>query len=167
MGNFVDTVEDRIQNVILTTIDEIIAPKIEWAFRSINASSGRDVTSFMTSSEPRKKAGITDFFENVSERDNSLHILNTNDDTRKKFPDKVSELSVPDTHFDWKPHTHHTATKNKIARMETLDELRVLCSLCWHWNPEQYFNAALKTFKIEVCWRSRFSMFFRLFAYMH
>ena len=39
--NIVDTVEDRIQNAILTAIDNIIAPKIELAIRSLNASSGR------------------------------------------------------------------------------------------------------------------------------
>ena len=45
MTNIVDTVEDRVQNAILTAIDNIIAPKIELAIRSINASSGRDVAS--------------------------------------------------------------------------------------------------------------------------
>ena len=45
MSNIVDTVEDRIQNAILTAIDNIVAPKIELAIRSINASSGEDVTS--------------------------------------------------------------------------------------------------------------------------
>ena len=44
MINFVDTVEDRIQNAILTAIDNIVGPKIALAIRSINASSGRDVT---------------------------------------------------------------------------------------------------------------------------
>ena len=45
MSNIIDTVEDRIQNANLTAIDNIVAPKIELAIRSINASSGRDVTS--------------------------------------------------------------------------------------------------------------------------
>ena len=39
MSNLVETVEDRIQNAILTAIDNIVAPKFELAFRSINASS--------------------------------------------------------------------------------------------------------------------------------
>ena len=51
MSNIVDTVEDRIQNAILTAIDNIVAPKIELAIRSINASSGRDVTSVTANSE--------------------------------------------------------------------------------------------------------------------
>ena len=40
MSNFADTVEDRIQNAILTAIDSIVGPKIELANRSLNASSG-------------------------------------------------------------------------------------------------------------------------------
>ena len=47
MRNIVDTVENRIQNAILTAIDNIIPPKIELAIRSINASSGRDVTVWL------------------------------------------------------------------------------------------------------------------------
>ena len=39
MSNIVDTFEDMIQNAILTAIDSIVAPKIESAIRSINASS--------------------------------------------------------------------------------------------------------------------------------
>ena len=41
----VDTVENRIKNAILTAYDSIVAPKIELAIRSINASSGQDATS--------------------------------------------------------------------------------------------------------------------------
>ena len=38
MRNIVDTVEDRIQKAILTAIDNIVAPKVKLAIRSINAS---------------------------------------------------------------------------------------------------------------------------------
>ena len=51
MGNNVDTVDERIQNAILTAVDGIITPKIELAIRSKNAPSGRDATSVMGSSE--------------------------------------------------------------------------------------------------------------------
>ena len=44
MSNIVDTVKDRIQNAILTAIDCVVAPKIELAIRSINASFGQDAT---------------------------------------------------------------------------------------------------------------------------
>ena len=107
MGNISDTVEDRIQNAIFTAIDNIITPKIELALRSINASPGQDATSVMASSERGEHIRITAPFENVSERNNTLHVLNTNDETRNKIPDEVSELFVQDTHVDRQPHTHH------------------------------------------------------------
>ena len=40
-----DTVEDKIQNAILTATDNIVPTNIELAIRSISSSSGRDATS--------------------------------------------------------------------------------------------------------------------------
>ena len=62
MSNIVDTVEDRIQKAILTAIDNIVGPKIELAIRSINASSGRDVTSVTVNSERGEHVGINASF---------------------------------------------------------------------------------------------------------
>ena len=58
MNNIVDTVEDRIQNAILTAIDNIVTPKIELAIRSMNASSGQDVTSLSANSERRELVNL-------------------------------------------------------------------------------------------------------------
>ena len=107
MSTIVDTVEDRIQNEILTVIDSIVAPKIKLAIRSIRAFSGRDATSVTANSERGEHIGFTFPFENLSERNNTLHVLNVNDETRNKNSDEVIELSVPGTHFDRQPHTHH------------------------------------------------------------
>ena len=107
MSNIVDTVEDRIQNAILTAIDNIVTPKIELAIRSINASSGRDATSMSASSERRERGGIIASFENASGNNNTLGVSNVNDETRHDIPDEVSELSVPETRFIRQPHTHH------------------------------------------------------------
>ena len=105
-SNIVDTVEDRLQNAILTAIDNIVAPKIELAIRSINAPSGRDVTSVIANSERRERVGINASLKNVSEN-NILRVSNVNDETRQNIPDKVSELSVPETRFDRQPQSHH------------------------------------------------------------
>ena len=107
MNNIIGTVEDRIQNVILTAIDNIIAPKIEQAIRSINASSVRDVTSVSANSERKERVGINASFENVSRNNDTLDVSNVNDETRHNIPDEVSELSVPETHFDRQALTHH------------------------------------------------------------
>ena len=108
MANIVDTVEERVQNAILTAIDNIIAPKIELAIRSINASSGRDAASVSVNSEPKDQVGISAPFESASGSNDTPGISKVNDKTRNTFADEVSELSVPETHFDRQSHTHHT-----------------------------------------------------------
>ena len=110
MSNIVDTVEDRIQDAILTAIENILAPKIELAIRSINASSGRDATSVSANSERRERVGINASFENASKNNDTLDASNLNVETRHNNPDEVSELSVPETPFDRQAHTHHMVT---------------------------------------------------------
>ena len=117
MSNVVDTVEDRLQNAILTAIDNIVAPKIELAIRSINASSGRDATSVSANSGRREHVGINTSFENASGNDNTLGVSNVNDETRHHIPDEVSELSVPETHFDRQAHTHHNRHDQRCFQM--------------------------------------------------
>ena len=117
--NFVDTVEVRIQNAILTAIDNIIAPKNELAIRSINASSGRDVTVVTANSERGEHAGINAFSEKASGNNNILHVLNVNDETLHNIPDEVTELSVTETHFDRQTHTHHIVTGQTAQTNQT------------------------------------------------
>ena len=100
MNNIVDTVEDRIQNAILTAIDNIIAPKIELAIRSTNASSGRDATSVSANSERREHVAINAPFESASGSNDALGVSKVNDETRHNIADEVSELSVSEAHFD-------------------------------------------------------------------
>ena len=109
MSNIVDTVEDRIQNAILTAIDNIVAPKMELAIRSKNPPSGRDATSVNANSERGEHVLISALFENASENNNVLHTSNANDETRHNIPDKVGDLSVPKTRFDRQTSTHHSS----------------------------------------------------------
>ena len=74
MSNIVDTVEDRIQNANSTAIDNIDAPKIELAIRSLNATSGRDAISVSANSERREHVGIITSFENASGNNNTLGV---------------------------------------------------------------------------------------------
>ena len=111
MSNIVDTVDDRIQNAILTAFDNIFATKIELAIRSINASSGRDATTVSANSERREHVGINTPFENASENNNTLGVSSIKDETRHNIPDEVSGLSVPETHFDRQARTHHMLTR--------------------------------------------------------
>ena len=135
MSNFVETVEDKTQNAILTTIDSIVAPKIELAFRLINASSGQDATSFTAISERGEEIGITACFENVSEGNVTLHVLNMNAQTRNNIPDEVSELSVPGAHYDRQSHTHHSFFVSEVDfvifhNQTSSISLKSQCSCC-------------------------------------
>ena len=119
MSNIVDTVEDRIQNAFLTAIDSIFAPIFELAIRSINASSGREATSVSANSERREHAGVNTAFKNASGNNNTLGVSNVYDETRHNIPDEVSDLSVPETHSDQQPHTHHSVLRGfEPARTE-------------------------------------------------
>ena len=119
MSNIVDTVEDRIQNAILTAIENIVTPKIELAIRSVNASSGRDVTSETVNSEREEQTGIDAFLENASENNNTY---NGKDETRINILNEASGLSVPETHFDRQPHTHHNNRLNLISKGSTVEQ---------------------------------------------
>ena len=107
MSKIVDTVEDRIQNAFLTAIENTVAPKIELAIRSINASSVRYVTSVTANLERGERIGINAPFENASDDNNTLHVSNVNDETRHDILDEVSELWVQETRFDRQACTHH------------------------------------------------------------
>ena len=82
------------------------------------------VTSVSANSERREHVGISTSFENASGNKDTLGVSNVNDETRHNIPDEVSELSVPETHFDKQPHTHHmvigqTAQTNQFPEFLT------------------------------------------------
>ena len=120
LSNIVETVENMIQNTILTAIDSIVAPKIELAIRSINAASGLDATSFTAIS---KHVGISAAFENASGNNNVLHDSIVNDETRTNIPGDSSELSVPETRFGRRTHTHHSVTGQTAQTNQILEFL--------------------------------------------
>ena len=68
-------------------MDSIVAPKIELAIRSKNASSGRDATSVTANSERGEHVGNNACFENASGI-NVVHVSNVNDETRNNIPDE-------------------------------------------------------------------------------
>ena len=107
-SKIVDTVEDRIHNTILTAIDSIVAPKVELAIESFNASSGRDATSVTANSEHGEHIEINNPFKKASGNNNVLHVSNVNDGTRNNIPDEISELSVPEPRCDWQTYTQDT-----------------------------------------------------------
>ena len=115
MGNIVDIVGNRIQKATLAAIDSIITPKIDLAVGLINASTGRDASSVMANSERGEHLWISAAVDNVSTRNNALHVFNMKDETRNSNPDEIGELSFSGTLFDRQPHTHHSNVPNLNA----------------------------------------------------
>ena len=123
MDNIVDTVEDRVQSAILAAIDNIITARIDLVVKSINASSGWDAANVSANSECGECIRIAAPFENVSQRNNTFHELNVNDETRRNIPGEVSESLLPRTHFDPGNHTLITICQNEaLFRPFTVDD---------------------------------------------
>ena len=116
MSNIVDTVDERIQNSLLTAIENIVAPKTktELAIRSTNASSGRDVTSVTANSERAENIGINTLFEDASGNKSIPYASNVIDETRHNIPNEVSELSVPETQFERQARTHQNSANFEL-----------------------------------------------------
>ena len=68
------------------------------------------MTSVTANSERGEHVGINASFDNTSGNNNTIVVLNVNNETRHNIPDKVSDLSVPETQFDRQTHTHHMMT---------------------------------------------------------
>ena len=154
MSKIIDTVEDRIQNAILTAIVSIVAPKIELTIWSINASSGQDPTSVTANSESGEHVGINVSFENASGKNNVLHVSNVNDETGNNIPDEVSELSVPETRFDWQTHTHQ-GNQKKIGEERSLElteceDLRISYKKVKNWMLRVFLGSRLRRLKFFV-----------------
>ena len=73
--------------------------------RQENVVDNKSVTS--VNSERGERVEINASFENASENNDILRVSKVNDETRQNISDEVSELSVPETHFDRQTHTHH------------------------------------------------------------
>ena len=82
MGTIVDTVEDRIRNANLFSINNTKISKIKIAIRSTKSTSGRAATSVMASSECGEHIRIIAPHENISEGNNTLHVVEIKDETR-------------------------------------------------------------------------------------
>ena len=112
VSNIDKAVEDRTQNANLAAIDNVIFPRIELAVSSKNASFEQDAASCLEFWERGERMEIAAAFENVSEKNNTLHEVNANDETRRNIPDDVGDLSVSRTHSDRQTRSHHRHIKN-------------------------------------------------------
>ena len=116
MGYKVDTVEDKIQDGILSVFDRNITSSIESALRLTKASSGRNFASVSANSQRGEHIGITCSLENASDGENTIHDFDANDETCGNIPDEIDEILVSKTHFDRQSHSNHMVTDKTISR---------------------------------------------------
>ena len=114
MGYNVDTVEDKIQNGILSAFDRNITSSIESALRLTKVSSGRNFAGVSANSQRGEHIGITCSLENASDGKNTIHDFDANDETCGNIPDEVDEISVSKTHFDRQSHSNRMVTEKTI-----------------------------------------------------
>ena len=81
-------------------MNNVITRRIELAVRSKIASSGRDAASVRANLDCGKHIGITNSFENASDRNNTFQEINANEANRENIPNQVGEFSVPKTLFN-------------------------------------------------------------------
>ena len=125
--------------------------KIDIAIRSINASSGQDVTNVTANSEREEHVGINASSENASGNNNLLHVSNVSDATRYILPNEVSELSVPETRVDRQSHTHHRRLRLQLLRQLTLlTRIGCVSKVCQIWLHPRFVNFLHLTTKHRV-----------------
>ena len=118
---------------------ELLIRSFHIAIRSVNASSGRDTTSVMANSERDELQLFTGLFESVFERNSTPHVFDTNDETRNKRLDEISELSVARELFDWKQHTSGPVRGQLIQEMCQYIQLLVFFIVYHHTSPSRNF----------------------------
>ena len=113
-----------IQNSILTANDAIdinITPKISRQIK--NCVLWTDAAGVSKNWERGERIGIVASFEYSSDKQNTIQELDANDETRRNIPREVRKLSVPATHFDRRPHTHHMVADQTIRTNQIFEFL--------------------------------------------
>ena len=99
------TVETRVQNVVLTAIENLVIPRVELAMRSANASSGRSVDCYVLELDQGDFSGNIEGLQMNSHSD-----LNRIDENRGNITVEGGGLLVNERNIERQTHTHHSTT---------------------------------------------------------
>ena len=101
-------VETRVQDAVLTALENLVIPRVELAMKSVNASSGRRVDSVVLDCDQRDFSGNIEGLQmTASSRVNSHTDLNRIDETRGNIIVERGDLLVNERNIDRQTHTHH------------------------------------------------------------
>ena len=109
MDNVMTSVETRIQDAVLTAIENLVILRVEMAMKSANAPSGQSVDGNVWQHDQR------DFWGNIegvqmtaSSRINSRTDLNRIDETPGNISVEEGDLLVNENKIDWQTYTRHS-----------------------------------------------------------
>ena len=95
-------------------MDSYVAPRIQLAVRSINASSGLDAGSVWANFERQEQLGITNSYVHASSRNKTNHEFDLNEETRGYNSDEDGEIPVMRRRFDRQSCSHHKHTSHFV-----------------------------------------------------
>ena len=101
------TAETRVQDALLTAIENLLIPRVKLAMKSVNASSGREVGSVVLDSDQRDFSGnIESLRMTASSRTNSHKDLNRINETRCNITVEGGRWLVGQRKNYWPANTH-------------------------------------------------------------
>ena len=108
VDNLMTSVETRVQDAVLTAMENLVNPRVELAMKSVNASSGRGVSNVVMDPDRKAFSGIIENLQRTaSSRINSHTDLNRFDETRSNITKEGSDLSVIEKNMHRPTHTYH------------------------------------------------------------
>ena len=116
------TIETRVQDAVLTAIENVVIPRVELAMKSANVSSGRSVDGDVLEADRRNFSGNIEGLQmTAASRINSGTDLNRIDETRDNITVEEGDLLVNEGNIGRQTHTHHSIISLKC--LSTLFEV--------------------------------------------
>ena len=107
------TFETRVQDAVLTEVENLVIPRVELAMKSGNAASGISVKSNILNPDQGVSGNVEGLQMTASGRMNSHTDLSRIDETRGNITVEGGDLTVKKRNFDRQTHTHYTGKPSK------------------------------------------------------
>ena len=108
LDNVMTSVETRVQDALLTGIENLVIPRVEFDKKSANAPSERSVDGNVLEADQRDFLGkIEGLWMTASSRINSHTDLNRIDETRGNITVEEGDLLVNEKNIDRQAYAHH------------------------------------------------------------
>ena len=102
------TIETRVQDAVLTTIEILVIPRVKLAMKLTNASSGWSADGNVLDPNQRDFLGNVEGLQmTASSRKDSRTDVNMIDETRDNITIEEGDLVVNEKKIDRQLHTHH------------------------------------------------------------